>query len=51
MSEIPENNKCEICNQRASTGIVDENNPDKTRYTCQDHYLKLYEKIALDYKK
>ena len=50
MSEIPENNKCEICNQRASVGITNERD-DQIRYTCQDHYLKLYEKIALDYKK
>ena len=48
MSKIPENNKCEICNQPASVGIIDENDQGKTRYTCQDHYLKLYEKIAND---
>ena len=37
-------NRCEICNKPSTAGMIDENN-NKIRYTCQDHYLQLYEKI------
>ena len=43
------NNKCEICGLQAVEGIIDQFG--KVRYTCQDHVMKLYEKIANDSKK
>lgn len=42
------NNKCEICGLQAVEGIIDSTN--KVRYTCQDHVMQLYEKIARDSK-
>lgn len=41
-------NKCEICNLQAISGILDSKN--KVRYTCADHSMKLYEKIASETK-
>jgi hypothetical protein len=37
------NNKCEICGLQATAGVIDD---ISIRYTCEDHYIKLYEKIA-----
>jgi hypothetical protein len=39
------NNTCEICKQKATGGILDESDPIKIRYTCQDHYIQVYELI------
>ena len=39
------NNICEICRQKATAGILDETKQIKIRYSCQDHYLQVYEKI------
>ena len=39
-------NRCEICNKPSDTGMIDENS--KLRYTCQNHYVQLYEKINRD---
>lgn len=50
----PKNNRCEICNMQATAGIIDEKNSiakGQIRYTCQDHYMKLYDRIANDSKK
>jgi hypothetical protein len=44
-------NKCEICNQVASAGVLDERQEGKIRYTCKDHYMQLYEKIRNDLKR
>lgn len=43
-------NKCEICNQVASSGILDENQNGKIRYTCQEHYIPLYERMIAERK-
>jgi hypothetical protein len=43
------NNKCEICNLPATAGIIQD--ADTIRYTCEDHYMRLYEKIANDSKR
>lgn len=45
MSSAPSANKCEICNLQATAGIIDSDNIH-VRYTCQDHYMALYDKIA-----
>lgn len=37
-------NKCEICNRQATAGIIQD--ADTIRYTCEDHYMRLYENIA-----
>jgi hypothetical protein len=42
--EDVKDNKCEICGLQATAGIIQDD--VKIRYTCQDHYLKLYERIA-----
>jgi hypothetical protein len=40
-------NKCEICNRVAQGGIIDEITPQrKIRYTCQDHYMAVHERIV-----
>jgi hypothetical protein len=44
MSSEATNNKCEICGLQSIEGIIDSKN--KVRYTCQDHVMKLYDKIA-----
>lgn len=52
MSEVATDigkNKCEICGLQATAGILDTN--DRIRFTCQDHNMKLYEKIASEGKK
>lgn len=49
MSEEPKNNRCEICNLQATAGIIDSKN--KLRFTCGDHAMKLFERIAHDSKK
>lgn len=51
-SQIPKN-VCEICEQNATAGILDNediNNNDRNiqiriRYSCLDHYLQVYQKI------
>ena len=46
------NNKCEICNRVAQSGIVDEScTPAKIRFYCQDHYMAIHDKIASEMKK
>ena len=47
-TEAPSFNKCEICFLQATAGITDHNN--KVRYVCQDHGMKLYERIASEAK-
>lgn len=44
-------NICEICRQKATAGILDETKQNKIRYSCQDHYLQVYEKIKDQRKK
>jgi hypothetical protein len=40
-------NKCEICNQIATAGIIDELTPNKKlRYTCQNHYMAIHDRIV-----
>ncbi len=39
------NNTCEIYGQKATAGILEENEQIKIRYSCQDHYLQVYKKI------
>lgn len=51
MSTQPINNKCDICGRQATAGIVDENIAKGLRYTCEDHYMQVYEKMAFDSKK
>jgi hypothetical protein len=41
-------NICEICGNQATAGIIDSKN--KVRYTCQDHAMKLFERIASEVK-
>jgi hypothetical protein len=38
-------NRCEICNTQAQAGILDDRLEGNIRYTCQDHYMALYEKM------
>lgn len=44
-------NKCEVCNQVATAGILDEYQDGKIRYTCNEHYTPLYEKMIGERKK
>jgi hypothetical protein len=59
ISEIPKN-VCEICGQKATAGILDneETNNNNYRdiqiriiYSCLDHYLQVYQKIQGERKK
>jgi hypothetical protein len=40
-------NMCEVCGKVASAGILDDEKYIQTRirYTCQDHYTQIYERI------
>ncbi|HET7643748.1 MAG TPA: hypothetical protein VFK40_09590 [Nitrososphaeraceae archaeon] len=57
-SEIPKN-VCEICRQKATAGILDNEDTNhnardiqiRIRYTCLDHYLQVYQKIQEERKK
>ena len=57
-SEIPKI-VCEICRQRVTAGILDNedtNHNDRNiqiriRYSCLDHYLQIYQKIQRERKK
>ena len=43
-------NICEICSQKATAGILDETPQIKIRYSCQDHTMKVYDRIASEAK-
>jgi hypothetical protein len=51
MSFEIQNNICEICGEKASAGIIDNdykndgNNQIRIRYSCQNHYLQVYKRI------
>lgn len=40
-------NMCEVCGAQATAGILDDEQYIQTRvrYTCQDHYIQVYERI------
>ena len=42
-------NICEICRQKATAGILDEDETKqiKIRYSCQDHYLQVYKRSKI----
>jgi hypothetical protein len=41
-------NICEICGRQATAGILDDERYTNTRirYTCEDHAMKVFERIA-----
>jgi hypothetical protein len=41
------NSVCEICGNQATAGIQDG---EEIRYTCQDHTMKVYDRIAAEAK-
>jgi hypothetical protein len=51
-SEIPKN-VCEICGQKATAGILDNEDTNhndrdiqiRIRYSCLEHHLQIYQKI------
>jgi hypothetical protein len=57
-SEIPKN-VCEICGQKATAGILDNEHTNhndrdiqiRIRYSCIDHYLQVHQKIQGERKK
>ena len=52
-------NVCEICGQKATAGILDNEDTNhndrdiqiRIRYSCFDHYLQVYQKIQGERKK
>ena len=52
-------NVCEICRQKATAGILDNEDTNRSdrdiqiriRYTCLDHYLQVHQKIQRERKK
>ena len=50
---------CEICGQKATTGILDNEDTNhndrdiqiRIRYSCLEHYLQVYQKIQGERKK
>jgi hypothetical protein len=57
-SEIPKN-VCETCGQKATAGILDNEDTNhndrdiqiRIRYSCLDHYLQVHQKIQGERKK
>jgi hypothetical protein len=57
-SEIPKN-VCEICGQKTTAGILDNEDTNhndrdiqiRIRYSCLDHYLQVHQKIQGERKK
>jgi hypothetical protein len=45
-------NICEICGRQATAGILDDERYKNTRirYSCQDHTMKVYDRIASEAK-
>jgi hypothetical protein len=52
-------NVCEICGQKATAGILDNEDTNhndrdiqiRIRYSCLDHYLQIYQKVQGERKK
>ena len=48
MSSEIHNNVCEICGKEELSGILSDN---ELRYSCNDHYLQVYQKIKEEKEK
>ena len=40
--------KCEICNMQATAGLIADHNPLLIKYTCQDHWIPVHERIIAE---